>query len=74
MAIIEMRPDTIETGVWWLYWVGREEIVARIDRDLHGIYTVTPRGPHWSPMKSIGRVFGSPDSALHEVQMYFERR
>jgi hypothetical protein len=74
VAHIEMRADPVETDVWWLYWVEREEIVARIDQDPAGSATVTPRGPHWSPMKSIGQSFDSLASALREVQLYFERR
>lgn len=74
MATIEMRPDNIDTTRWWVLWIEREEIVARIDQDLTGTCKVTPQGPHWSPMKSIGRVFDSPATALREVRLYFERR
>jgi hypothetical protein len=54
--------------------VEREEVVGRIDQEPSGSCTVTPQGPYWSPMKSFGRVFNSPLSALREVQLYFERR
>jgi hypothetical protein len=74
VAKIEIRPDTIRTDVWWLYWVEREEVVGRIDQEPSGSCTVTPQGPYWSPMKSVGRMFNSPLSALREVQLYFERR
>ena len=63
MANIEMRPDNIETNLWWAFWVERDEIVARIEWDLRGIYKVIPQGPHWSPMKSVGCAFDSPSSA-----------
>ena len=74
MAQIEMRADPVDSGVFWLSWVERNEIVGRIDQDPSGTARVTPQGPHWSPMKSIGRSFDSPMSALREVQLYFERR
>jgi hypothetical protein len=69
-----MRPDNIEIEVWSLHWVEREEVVGRIERELSGRYTVTPQGPYWSPMKSIGRTFDEPADALREVQLYFENR
>jgi hypothetical protein len=74
MAGIEMRPDSVRPGRWWVYWSERDEIVARIDRETGGKCVVTPHGPHWSPMKSIGRLFDTPASALREVEQYFERR
>ena len=74
MAEIEMRSDAVRPDVWWLYWVERDEIVGRIDQDSGGLCTVTPQGPHWGPMKSIGRAFESPASACREVQLYFGRR
>ena len=74
LAKIEMRPDNIETEVWWLYWVERAELVGRVERDLGGRCTVSPQGPSWSPMKSIGRSFADPADALREVQLYFENR
>jgi hypothetical protein len=74
MALIEMRADHVDMNVWWLWWVDRNEIVGRIDQDLSGVVWVTPQGPHWSPMKSISRLFPSPVSAHREVQLYFERR
>ena len=40
LAKIEMRPDNIETEVWWLYWVEREEVVGRVERELGGRCTV----------------------------------
>lgn len=74
MAELVMRPDTGSVHVWWLIWVDRDEIVARIDRDLRGACTVTPQGAHWSPLKRIERSFDSPESAFREVELYFERR
>jgi hypothetical protein len=74
LAKIEMRPDNIEKEVWWLYWLERKEVVGRIERELSGRFSVTPQGPHWSPMKSIGRSFAEPADALREVQLYFENR
>jgi hypothetical protein len=74
MATIEMRPDTDRTGLWWLYWTERDELVARIDQSPAGACKITPHGPHWSPMKSFGQTFDSASSAYHEVQLYFERR
>lgn len=74
MAEIEMRPDPVSNGVWWIYWVEREEVVARIDQDLGGRCRVIPQGPNWSPMKTVGGSFDSPSSALREVRLYFARR
>lgn len=74
MATIELRPDRAKTGVWWLHWIERGEVVARIDQDPSGRCQVIPEGPHWSPMKSIGRTFDNTAGALREVQLYFERR
>jgi hypothetical protein len=74
VAEIDMRPDTVSCDVWWVFWVEREEIVARIDQDSTGACTVTPQGPHRRPMKSFRRSFDSPTSALREVQLYFGRR
>jgi hypothetical protein len=70
VARIELRTDAVKNDVWWLFWVGCDEVVGRVDRYPVGRYTVTPEGPHWSPMKSIGRSFDSPASALREVQLY----
>lgn len=74
MAEIEMRHDNIDENVWWLCWVERAEIVARVDQDADGRCTMTPQGQHWSPMKSFGRLFESPSAALREVELYFRRR
>jgi hypothetical protein len=74
VAELVMRPDTGRTHVWWVVWVERDEIVARIDRDPDGACTVSPQGPNWSPMKRIEQSFDSPASALREVELYFERR
>jgi hypothetical protein len=74
VAELVMRPDTSRTRLWWVTWVERDEIVARIDRDPDGACTVKQQGPHWSPMKRMERSFDSPESALREVQLYFERR
>jgi hypothetical protein len=74
VATIDMRPDNLRSNVWWLHWVELDEVVARIDMDLEGSCCITPQGRHWSPMKSIGKLFDSPASALREVRLYFERR
>lgn len=74
MAELVMRPDRGRTHVWWVVWVELNEIVARIDREPNGASTVSPQGPHWSPMKRIERTFDSPESAFREVELYFERR
>jgi hypothetical protein len=74
VADIEMRSDPFRRDIWWIYWTEREEIVGRIDQDPGGQCVVTPQGPHWSPMKSIGRSFESPSRALREVRLYFARR
>jgi hypothetical protein len=74
VAEIEMRPDPLRQRIWWFYWVEREEVVARIDQDLDGRCRVTPQGPNWSPMKTVGGLFDSPSSALREVRLYFARR
>jgi hypothetical protein len=73
VAQIEMRPDNESTRLWWLYWAERNELIGQIE-DRGGHCTVIPHGPHWSPMKSFGRVFDNPSSAHLEVQRYFERR
>ena len=74
MATIEMRQDKADAKVWWLYWLERREMVARVEQDLCGRCRVTPQGPHWSPMKSMATPFESLSSALHEVQLYFQHR
>ncbi len=74
MAELVMRPDAASTQVWWVIWVERDEVVARIERDPSGLCTVVPQGTNWSPMKRIGRSFDSPLNALREVQLYFKRR
>jgi hypothetical protein len=74
VAEIEMRPDNVEIEVFWLYWVERNEIVGRIDEEPDGRSTMTPQGPHWSPLKSFARSFDSRQSAFREVQLYFARR
>jgi hypothetical protein len=72
MATVEMRQDEADPKVWWVYWVERQEIVARLDQDLRGRCRVTPHGPHWSPMKSMASTFESLACALHDVQLYFQ--
>lgn len=75
MANIAMRPDNVRSNdVFWLHWQERSEVVGWIERGPGGLWTVVPQGPHWSPMKSIGRSFDGPESALREVQLYFEHR
>jgi hypothetical protein len=74
LAHIEMRADPVDTHVWRLVWVERNEVIGRVDQDNSGAAKVTPQGPHWSPMKSVGQSFASPESALREIQLYFERR
>ena len=74
VATIDIRPDKSDTNVWWLHWLEMDEIVGRIDMDLAGACHVMPQGPHWSPMKSMGKSFDSPTRALREVQLYFAGR
>src|ERR1700743_1869714 len=74
VATIEVQPDKVQNDVWWLYCTELDEIVARINRDSNGCCEVVPQGPTWGPMKSIGRIFDSPEHALREVRLYFERR
>jgi hypothetical protein len=74
VAELVMRPDTTGPHLWWVVWLEREEVVARIDQGPSGDFTVSPQGAHWSPMKRIERSFDSPASAFREVQLYFERR
>ena len=74
MATIELRQNEEDASVWWLYWLERQEIVARVEQDLRGRCRVIPQGPHWSPMKSMGTPFESPSHARHEVQLYFQHR
>jgi len=74
MATINPRPDNVVTGLWWLIWTEREEIVARVEQDPKGLCRIVPEGPHWSPMKSFGRSYAGLDSALSEVRLYFKGR
>ena len=74
MASIDARPDNVATGLWWLIWIEREEIVARVEQDPGGMCKIVPEGPHWSPMKSFGRSYDGLDQAIREVQLYFKGR
>jgi hypothetical protein len=74
MATIDTRPDNVTTGLWWLIWIEREEVVGRVTQDSTGMYKIVPEGPQWSPMKSFGRSYPGLEPALSEVQLYFERR
>jgi hypothetical protein len=74
VATIDMRPDNEAKGLWWLVWVERDEIVARIEHDPEGLCHIAPEGPFWSPLKSFGEAYDSPSVALDQVRLYFERR
>jgi hypothetical protein len=74
MATIEARPDNMATGLWWLIWIEREEIVARVERGPGNLCQVVPEGPHWSPMKSFGRPYADLEAALSDVMLYFKGR
>jgi hypothetical protein len=74
VATINLRPDNLLIGVWWLVWTERNEVIGRIDGEPTGRCKIHPEGPHWSPMKSFDRTYVSLESALHEVRLYFERR
>jgi hypothetical protein len=75
MATIQLNPDDILTRIWWVKWLEKDEIIGRIYQDTNGRYIISPRGPHWSPMKSFaGFSFERPDAALAEVELYFRGR
>jgi hypothetical protein len=74
VATIEMRPDDVTTGLWWLTWAERDQVVARVLQDPKGNCNIVTEGPHWSPMKSFGQTYGSPQQALDEVKLYFQGR
>jgi hypothetical protein len=75
MATIQLRPDNIEAGIWWMKWVERDEIIGRIVQHRNGRCQIAPSGPHWSPMKSFAAsLFESPEKAVAEVELYFRRR
>jgi hypothetical protein len=72
MATIQLRPDNIDAGIWWMKWVERDEIIGRIVQHRNGHCQIAPSGPHWSPMKSFAAFFfDSPEKALAEVELYF---
>lgn len=74
MATIELKPDNIVSGIWWLRWVERDEIIGKVVKSL-GRWEMVPQGPHWSPMKSLaGQFFDSPELAADEVRLYFGGR
>jgi hypothetical protein len=75
VAQIELRPDNVITGTWWLVWVDRDEVVGRILQDGGGKCQIAPQGPHWSPMKSFGgKSYDTRSAALAEVTLYFRER
>lgn len=75
MATIQLVPDNIDTGVWWMSWTEKEEVIGKIVQDSHGRCRIAPLGPHWSPMKSFaGFSFDRPEEALDEVRLYFRGR
>jgi hypothetical protein len=74
MATIQLDPDNIDASLWWMKWVERDEIIGRIIRHRNGCCQIAPSGPHWSPMKSFGTLFDSPETALVEVELYFRGR
>jgi hypothetical protein len=74
VATIDMRPDNIVTGVRWLVWTEREEIVGRIDRVSTDRCKLTPQGPHWSPLKNFDQPYSDFDTVLDEVRHYFQGR
>jgi len=74
MARIELRPDNVSHGTWWLWWVEKGEVIGRILQAPSGRCQIAPQGPHWSPMKSFGKAFDSPAAALAEVTQYFRQR
>jgi hypothetical protein len=75
VAQIELRPDNVITGTWWLVWVDRDEVVGRILQDAGGKCQIAPQGPHWSPMKSFGgKSYDTRSAALAEVTLYFRER
>jgi len=75
MATIQIRPDNVDEGIWWIKWAEKDEIIGRIIRHRNGCCQIAPSGPHWSPMKSFAAFFfDSPEQALEEVKLYFQGR
>jgi hypothetical protein len=74
MATIDTRADKVSTGLWWLIWTEREEIIGRVEQDPEGMCKIVPEGPHWSPMKSFGQSYDGLDRAVSEVRLYFKGR
>jgi hypothetical protein len=74
MATIDVRPDNIATGVWWLIWIERDEIIAKVEQDSGDSFKIVPEGPHWNPMKSFGACYVALDQAVSDVRLYFEGR
>ena len=46
MATIEARADSVGTRLWWLIWIEREEIVARVEQDPAGMCKIVTEGQH----------------------------
>jgi hypothetical protein len=75
MATIELKVDNSNSGMSWLFWTEREEIIGKVLMQANGQCRVVTQGPFWSPMKSFaGKTFNSRDLALAEVQLYFQGR
>lgn len=75
MATIQLTGDNVQSRIWWMKWVERDEIIGRIVQDNIGRCQILPAGPHWSPMKSFAAFsFDSPEKAVAEVELYFRGR
>jgi len=75
MATIQLVPDNVNTRIWWMNWVEKDEIIGSIVQDSGGRCQIAPLGPHWSPMKSFaGFTFDHPEKALADAQFYFRGR
>jgi hypothetical protein len=75
MATIELKLDNASSGIAWLVWEERNEIVGKVLIQANGRCRVLVQGPFWSPMKSLaGKTFTDRQSALAEVQLYFQGR
>jgi hypothetical protein len=75
MATIQLVSDNVDSRIWWMHWIEKDEVIGRIVQDSSGRCRIAPAGPRWSPMKSFAAFyFDDPEKAVAEVELYFRGR
>ena len=60
MATIQLHPDNIDAGTWWMKWVERDVIIGRIVQHRNGCCQIAPSDPFESDEELCRVLFRQP--------------